>query len=123
MLDIKYLRQHFDIVLQKLGERGQALNLERFQDLDARRRDIIQEVEALRNERNTVSKEIGEKKARREDASALIARMGEVSNRIKELDEGLRETDEAIQEILMMIPNIPHDSVALGKGSDDNPLV
>ena len=90
MLDIKYLRQNIDFVVGKMRERGQEMNLERFIALDAKRRDIIQEVEGLRSERNTVSKEIGEKKKNREDATEIIARMGAVSNRIKELDETLK---------------------------------
>ena len=123
MLDIKYLRQNIDFVVKKMGERGQALNLERFLALDAQRRDVIQEVEALRGERNTVSKQVGEKKKNREDATEIIARMGEVSDRIKALDEALKRTDEEIQAILMTLPNIPHASVCFGKGSEDNPVV
>jgi len=91
--------------------------------LDARRRDILQDVEGLRSERNTVSREVGEKKKRKEDASALIARMGEVSARIKELDETLKKTEDELGEIVMMIPNIPHESVAYGTSSEDNPVV
>jgi seryl-tRNA synthetase len=123
MLDIKYLRQNIDFVVKKMGERGQALNLERFLFLDVQRRDVIQEVETLRSERNTVSKQIGEKKKNREDATEIITRMGEVSDRIKALDEALKQTDEEIQAILMTLPNIPHASVVFGKGSDDNPVV
>ncbi|MHB8770660.1 MAG: serine--tRNA ligase [Syntrophales bacterium] len=123
MLDIKYLRQNIEFVSAKMRERGQELNLERFVSLDARRRDIIQEVEGLRSERNAVSKQIGEKKKSREDAAELIARMGEVSDRIKELDEQLKGTDEELQSIVMTIPNIPHASVAVGTCAGDNPVV
>ncbi len=123
MLDIKYLRQNIDFIVGKMRERGQAMNLDRFIALDAKRRDIIQEVEGLRSERNTVSKQIGEKKKKREDATDLITRMGEVSNRIKELDETLKQTDEELQAILMTIPNVPHESVVCGKGAEDNPVV
>jgi seryl-tRNA synthetase len=77
----------------------------------------------LRGERNTVSREVGEKKKRKEDASALIARMGEVSARIKELDEALKKTEDELGEIVMTIPNIPHESVAYGTSSEDNPVV
>jgi len=73
------------------------VNLDRFVTLDARRREIIQEVEGLRSERNAVSKQIGEKKKNREDAAELIARMGVVSDRIKELDETLKGTDDELQ--------------------------
>ncbi len=123
MLDIKYLRGNIDFVVGKMRERGQEMNLERFIALDAKRRDIIQEVEGLRSERNTVSKQIGEKKKIREDATEIIARMGEVSNRIKELDETLKETDEELQAIVMTIPNVPHESVVCGKGAEDNPVI
>ena len=123
MLDIKYLRQNIDFVAAKMRERGQETNLERFIDLDSKRREIIQEVEGLRSERNAVSKQIGGKKQKKEDAADLIARMGEVSNRIKELDESLKQTDEELQAILMMLPNLPHESVVCGKGAEDNPVV
>ena len=123
MLDIKYVRQNIDFVSEKMRERGQAVNLDRFIALDGGRRDIIQEVEGLRSERNTVSKQIGEKKKNREDAADIIARMGEVSSRIKELDEKLKQTDEELQSIMMTLPNIPHESVVCGKGAEDNPVV
>jgi len=123
MLDIKYLRQNIDFVSGKMRERGQEMNLERFIALDAGRREIIREVEGLRSERNTVSKQIGEKKKNREDAADIIARMGLVSARIKELDEALKKTDEDLDAILMTIPNLPHESVVCGRGAEDNPVV
>ena len=123
MLDIKYLRQNIEFVTGKMRERGQEMNLERFVSLDARRRDIIQEVEGLRSERNAVSRQIGEKKKNREEAAELIDRMGEVSGRIKELDETLKGIDAELQSLLMTIPNIPHESVAVGTCADDNPVV
>ncbi len=123
MLDIKILRQNMDLVRRKMAERRQSVDLERFTKLDAGRRDILQEVETLRNERNTVSKNIGEKKKRGEDASELMSRMGEVSARIKELDESLKKTEEDLNGFLLTIPNIPHESVARGAGSEDNPVI
>ena len=123
MLDIKYLRQNIDLVAGKMRERGQSMNLERFITLDAKRRDIIQEVEGLRSERNAASKQIGEKKKKGEDANELITRTGEVSNRIRELDETLKQTDDELQAILMTLPNVPHESVCLGKGAEDNPVI
>jgi len=123
MLDIKYLRQNIDFVSEKMRERGQEVNLERFIALDAGRREIIREVEGLRGERNAVSKQIGEKKKNGGDAADIIARMGLVSARIKELDEALKKTDEDLDAILMTIPNLPHASVVCGKGAEDNPVV
>jgi len=106
-----------------MRERGQEVNLDAFAALDAKRRTILQEVETLRNERNTASKEIGERKKNKVDASDLIARMGEVSDRIKELDESLKKIEEDLHNVLMVIPNIPHESVVYGTSSDDNPVV
>ena len=123
MLDIKYLRQNVEFVRRKMLERGQEMDFSPFIAMDAKRLDILHEVELLRNERNTASKEIGEKKQRKEDASALIARMGEVSTRIRELDEGLKKTEAELNEMGMIIPNIPHESVAYGTSSEDNPIV
>jgi seryl-tRNA synthetase len=123
MLDIKYLRQNIEFIRRKMLERGQEMDFGPFIAMDAKRLDILHEVELLRNERNTASKEIGEKKQRKEDASALIARMGEVSTRIRELDEGLKKTEAELNEMGMIIPNIPHESVAYGTSSEDNPIV
>jgi seryl-tRNA synthetase len=104
-------------------ERGQDVNLNAFSALDEKRRSVLQEVETLRNERNTASKEIGEKKKKKEDASGLIARMSEVSDRIKELDESLKQIEDDLLNILMVIPNVPHESVAYGTSSEDNPVI
>jgi seryl-tRNA synthetase len=123
MLDIKLLRQNIDTVVGKLRARGQEISLDGFIALDARRREVIQEVEQLRSERNAVSKQVGERKKNKQDAADLISRMGEVSARIKALDEALGRADEELQAILMTIPNIPHESVACGQGSADNPVI
>lgn len=123
MLDIKFLRQNIDFVRKKMRERGQEVNLDVFTALDTKRRTALQEVEILRNERNTASKEIGERKKNKKDASDLITRMGVVSDRIKELDEYLKKIEEDLHNVLMVIPNIPHESVAYGTSSDDNPVV
>jgi seryl-tRNA synthetase len=123
MLDIKYLRQNMEFVALKMAERGQGMNFESFASLDSHRRKILQEVEGLRGERNLVSRQIGEKKKKGEDADGTIARMGEVSARIKDLEEDLKKTDEDLDQIIMMIPNIPHESVVNGKDPNDNPVV
>jgi seryl-tRNA synthetase len=123
MLDIKYLRQNIEFVRQKMDERGQKIDFDRFIELDAKRRDILQAVETLRNERNSVSKEIGELKKKKADASTLIEKMGNVSAKIKEYDESLRVTEEEFNAFVMIVPNIQHESVPQGQGSEDNPVV
>jgi seryl-tRNA synthetase len=123
MLDIKYLRQNIDFVRQKMDERGQKVDFDRFIELDAKRRDILQAVETLRNERNSVSKEIGELKKKKADASTLIEKMGNVSAKIKEYDESLRVTEEELNAFVMIVPNVQHESVPQGHGSEDNQVV
>lgn len=123
MLDIKYLRQNLEAVRRKMSERGQNIDFDRFVGLDAKRRDILQAVETLRNERNSVSKQVGELKKKKEDASELIAKMGDVSAKIKEYDETLRVTEEELNAFVMIVPNIQHESVPQGGGSEDNTVV
>lgn len=123
MLDIKYLRQNVELVRQKMDERGQKIDFDRFINLDTKRRDILGAVETLRNERNSVSKQVGELKKKKEDASALIEKMGDVSAKIKEYDESLRITEEELNAFVMIVPNIQHESVPQGSGSEDNTVV
>ncbi len=123
MLDIKYLRQNIDFVRQKMDQRGQKIDFDSFLGLDAKRRDILGAVETLRNERNSVSKQVGELKKKKEDASALIEKMGDVSAKIKEYDEILRVTEEELNAFVMIVPNIQHESVPQGSGSEDNKVV
>ena len=123
MLDIRYLRQNIDVVRQKMNERGQKIDFDRFVDLDAKKRDILQAVETLRNERNSVSKQVGELKKQKQDASALIEKMGEVSSKIKEYDESLKTIEEELNAFVMIVPNVQHESVPQGQGSEDNTVV
>jgi len=123
MLDIKFIRENIDLVRAKLEERGDAIDLDQFSAMDRKRRDLLQEVETLRSDRNSVSKEIGTRKQNGEDASDLISKMGSVSSRIKELDEALKETEALLHGLTMTIPNIPHESVVCGTGEEDNPVV
>ncbi len=123
MLDIKYLRQNIEFVRQKMNERGQKIDFDSFLSLDAKRRDILGAVETLRNERNSVSKQVGELKKKKEDASALIEKMGDVSAQIKEYDERLHVTEEKLNAFVMIVPNIQHESVPQGSGPEDNTVV
>jgi seryl-tRNA synthetase len=123
MLDIKFIRQNMDFVRRKMEERGQSVYLNRFTELDTKRREFLQEVESLRNERNAASKIIGEKKKAKEDASELMSGMSLVSARIKELEESLKQTEEELSDVLLTIPNVPHESVPYGVCSEDNAVM
>jgi seryl-tRNA synthetase len=120
MLDPKFTRDHLEEVKEKIGRRGQAIDWDRFARLDSERREILQESESLRAQRNQVSDVIAEKKKKKLDATGEITRMKEVSNRIKELEPRLAEKEEALRDLMMVIPNIPHDSVVAGQGDKDN---
>jgi seryl-tRNA synthetase len=123
MLDLKYTRDHLEEVKAKIGRRGQSIDWERFARLDSQRREILQESETLRAQRNQVSDVIAEKKKKKEDAAGEIGRMKEVSNRIKELEPLLAEKEDALRELMMVIPNIPHESVVAGESEKDNPEI
>ena len=83
VLDLKFVREHWEEVKERIGRRGQAIDWDTFASLDSERREILQETESLRARRNQVSELIAEQKRKREDASSKIAQMKEVSSRIK----------------------------------------
>jgi len=123
MLDIKYLRQNAEAVQRKLQERGESIDLAHFTALDKERRDILLEVERLRSERNDASKEIAALKQKKSDASVLIEKMSVVSERIKALDEKLKNTERELNDFMLMVPNIQHESVPTGNSEEDNFVV
>ncbi|QQE74483.1 serine--tRNA ligase [Brevibacillus composti] len=121
MLDVKVLRHDLEEVRRRLANRGEDISaLDQFADVDEKRRHLIQEAEGLKNKRNTVSEQVAVLKRNKENADHLIAEMKEVSDRIKVLDEGLRQLDEQLEQILLSLPNLPHESVPVGTSEDDN---
>jgi len=121
VLDVRLLRSDYDKVKQALEHRGASEELiADFPALDQRRRELLTETERLKNRRNTVSQEVAKIKREGGDAEALIVEMREVGDRIKELDDEVRELEERIEQILIAIPNIPHESVPVGASEEDN---
>ncbi|SDK23531.1 serine--tRNA ligase [Sediminibacillus albus] len=121
MLDMKYLRNNFAEVKNKLKHRGEDLSeLDKFGDLDARRRELIAGTEELKAKRNEVSKQIAALKKEKKDADAYITEMREVGEKIKAFDTELKEVEENLETLLLTIPNIPHESVPVGEDEDDN---
>jgi seryl-tRNA synthetase len=123
MLDIKFVRDNRDIVERMLEQRGYDMELQTILALDQQRREAIQEVESLKHERKVVSDQVAQMKKKGEDASQIISRMRQVSQRIKELDGKLSEAEDEIHKSLLLIPNVPHESVPVGKDENDNPVV
>ena len=123
MVDLTRLRREREWFEERLKSRGSTLDLERFDQIDAERRSRITEVEALKRKRNEVSKEIGKKKAKGEDISAITAEMKKLSATIKEMEERVKALDQELYAFLALVPNPPHQSVPIGEGEEDNPVV
>lgn len=121
MLDMKFLRHNFQEVKKKLAKRGEDLSeLERFEELDTRRRRIISETEQLKAKRNETSKQISILKKEKKDADAVIKEMRQVGEQISALDKELKELEEDLTHMMLSIPNIPHESVPVGEDEEDN---
>lgn len=120
MLDIKLLRSNFEEVEQRLSTRNEEFDLKKFKELDEERRRLLGEAEALKNEQNTVSKQVPLLKKEGKDVSKILNDMKELSERIKEYDIKVREVDETLENWMLTIPNLPHPSVPAGKTDEDN---
>ncbi|WP_144463399.1 serine--tRNA ligase [Siminovitchia fortis] len=121
MLDMKTLRGNVEEVKRKLQHRGEDLgDLDKFEQLDQRRREMIVESERLKSRRNEVSEKIAQLKKDKQNADDLIVEMREVSQKVKEIDGELRGIEDELQKLLMSIPNIPHESVPVGETEDHN---
>ena len=123
MLDLKFVRENQQLVQQMLQDRRSDLELQPLLILDGERRQIIQEVESLKHERKVVSDQIAQMKKSGEDATETISRMRQASQRIKKLDQKLGKIEDEIHQSLLLMPNVPHESVPVGKDEQDNPVV
>jgi seryl-tRNA synthetase len=126
MLSIKFIREHSDIVKRDLDKRGDLQKIQWVDDLigkDKEYRGLLQEVEQLRHKRNIITDEINQLKKQGKDFSEKIALAKSLPERIKKDEERIKELQEKMQFCLMRIPNILHDSVPVGKDSNDNVVV
>lgn len=121
MLDLKVLRNQPERVREGLEKRNADVSvLDAFAQIDERRRELITLTEQLKSQRNNVSREIAQKKKAKEDAEDLVLEMRRVGDQIKEYDDEICQLDEKLEEILLSIPNIPHESVPVGASEEDN---
>lgn len=120
MLDQRFVRNNPDVVKQAAANKNERVDVDGFLDLDARRRELLQTSESLKQRRNTVSDEIARMKRDGEDASARIEEMREVSARIKGIDNDLAGLQDSLQSVLERLPNIPHPSVPVGADESAN---
>ncbi len=122
MLDLNYVREHLDAVEEKLRQRGMdpAETLGDFRRLDAERRKFITETETLRARQNKLSEEIAVLKKNKQGADPLIAETKALREQIKQAEEQASKLEFELRALLASIPNLPHDSVPVGSGAEDN---
>ena len=120
MYDLSYFRTHIDEIAARLATRGNALNLDQLQDLDARRRAEIGSVEDLKRRRNEMSEQIAQLKRQGAETASQQAAVRAIAAQIGQHDELAKALDEQFRELLAGIPNIPHESVPVGRDSENN---
>ncbi len=120
MLDIKFVRENREIIEEAIRKRNEKMSLAELITAESKKRGLIKAVEELRSRRNAVSDEISNLKKEKKDASALIQEMKTVSEKIKSIDADMRGIDDHIDAIMLTIPNIPHESVPVGKDEESN---
>jgi seryl-tRNA synthetase len=122
MLDIRKIRENPDFYRERLARRnsGDEQAIDQILQLDAQRRKCLQETEALKGERNRVSKEIGALKSKGVDIAEVSAQVKTIGDTITQNDQTLASLETALNDLLLRIPNINHDSVPVGKTAEDN---
>ena len=125
MLDIKRIRENPEWVKQRLAtrSRGDEARIAEILALDERRRQLATESDQLKAERNKVSKEIGMAKSKGLDTNAAMSAMKQVGDKIAALDQQIASIETQLKAAMLLIPNLPHESVPVGKDSADNPVV
>ena len=123
MLDRRLIREEPDRVKRAVEAKGAAVDIERILSLDARFLSNLREGDDLKHERNVRSQEIGELKRSGQDSEALQGRMKAIAGRIKEIEAQNKEIEEELAQLLLTVPNIPHESVPIGKDASANIVV
>jgi seryl-tRNA synthetase len=120
MIDIKILRKSPEVIMEMLKKRNMDFSLEKIIELDKKMRNIKAELDKLRGELNSASKRIGIMKAKGENVEEELAALKGLSDRVSQLEDEFRRVEEELTENLLRLPNIPHSSVPVGKGAEDN---
>ena len=123
MLDIKYIRENPEKVKAGIANKNEKGNVDELLALDEDRRNIIVQVEELKATRNKFSSQIPKMKKAGEDTTEILAEMKQVSDKITEMDSKLKTIDDKLNNLLMFIPNLPHESVPVGKTENDNKII
>ena len=120
MIDPQLLRGDIETVAAKLRERGYEMDIKQYQNLEQKRKSLQVEAESLQAERNSRSKEIGKVKAQGGDVQALMQEVSSFGDKLKSSMQQLEQVQEELRSLLREVPNLPHESVPLGQGEDEN---
>ncbi|MBD3275047.1 MAG: serine--tRNA ligase [Candidatus Marinimicrobia bacterium] len=123
MIDMKKLRDNPELYREAVSNKNESADIDAILQLDERRRELLQQGNDLKHQRNVVSEEIGKKKKAGEDASEKINAMREVADKIKSIDGDLSEIETELEQLLLQVPNVPHESVPVGKDESDNKFI
>ena len=123
MLDMKFVREKPELVMDAMRKRNANVNLDEFLELEKKRRELTLQVEALKSQRNAASQEIGKMKKAGESADAQMAEVRALGDKIAEDDKELKDIEARLKEILMTIPNMPAADTPVGSSDADNPVV
>ena len=120
MLDIRLIRTQPEVVKAALARRKMDIDVDKLLELDSQKREILYQVEQIKAKQNEVSKKIPAMKKAGEDVTPIFAEMKELSEKIKQDDEKVKELDVLIDDIMYSIPNIPNSEVPDGDTDEDN---
>jgi len=123
MLDLKFIRENQQLVASAVKNKHEKVDLELLLNLDKKRRDLLQEADTLKQEKNRFSALVPQMKKEGKDPQEELTRMRDVSDRIGRLDAKLKEVSEKLDALLLRVPNIPHESVPVGEDESSNQLV
>lgn len=123
MLDMKFVRENPELVMDAMRKRNANVNLDEFLELEKKRRELTLQVEALKSQHNAASQEIGKMKKAGENADAQMAEVRALGDKIAEDDKELKDIEARLKEILMTIPNMPAADTPVGSSDADNPVV
>ena len=123
MLDPQLIRNELNSIAKALDKRGVSIDINKIQKIEDKRKAIQIKTEKLQAVRNLISKEIGEMKAKGEDAENLLEKVTSIKNQLEKNEEELTAIQQELNELIIVIPNIPHESVPDGNSDVDNQLI
>ncbi|HSW69085.1 MAG TPA: serine--tRNA ligase [Gammaproteobacteria bacterium] len=123
MLDPKLIRQDLKFVAEQLKKRGVTLDAAQLNALEERRKELQTHIQDLQNSRNTNAKAVGQAKAKGENVEHLLQQVKDLGDQLKSAEDEFSRVQDELYQILSVIPNLPHESVPVGKSEEDNQLV